>query len=229
MKRPAALIALVALAGCGGAQPAAKPSPEAQVLAALGRYDDAKRQQDPQQFCDALSADYRHGIESFAHMHCTLVVPSWIAYIPEAMRMMGTRVASVRVQGNTATVTVRAEPSGAKGPDVVLVRDFGKGWKVQNPPRWPGSPYYQGCLRDYQNYIAAQTGWWRTISHATIDEFTRRLCTRAERLPARTRETLQRTAREVWWEMCVAGRLHRRLGVTGFKAPSAPDTLQGEV
>jgi hypothetical protein len=221
--RRLALIALAALAGCGGTH-AAGPSPEDQVRAAVAEFDAGLRAQDSRQLCASFSRQMLAYVESIWHRPCEAVAPAVFHKMPETSRMVGTHVVSVRITGTKASAGVRAEPDGFRSEPVKLVREDGQ-WKLLWPAVTGGSSEYLGCVTRYQRKLDADPDW-QTVSHATIDEYTRRYCALAEKLPTATGDEV---ANEIWFRMCVEHKLKPRLSYTGFRAPSAPDTLAGEV
>src|SRR5262245_8752988 len=100
--------------GCGSQEPPrrAKPTAEQQVRAALERYDAGWRTFGTDTICGALSERLSRAFAAGDGTPCDVDIEDAYAYVPESTRMVGTRVASVEVRGDRATVTLPREPTG---------------------------------------------------------------------------------------------------------------------
>lgn len=136
MHRPAALLCLALLAGCGGSR---EPSDEEKVRATLSAFADATAKKDYQRLCDDIFArELLRGISEIG-LPCEVAMRQSLEDVDNPRLTVG----RVSVRGKRASAEVRTSADGqAPSRDTVRLVKVGNGWRVSSlsDPEGPAAP-----------------------------------------------------------------------------------------
>ena len=126
MRRSLAVLAALALTGCGGTR---EPSDEEKVRAILASFADATAKKDYQRLCDEIFArELLRGISEIG-LPCEVAMRNSLEDVDNPRLTVG----RVSVKGKRASAEVRTSADGqAPSRDTVRLVKVGSGWRVSS-------------------------------------------------------------------------------------------------
>lgn len=133
MPRLIALLAVLALAGCGGSD----PMPEEEVRETLRTFATSVEERDAEQLCGILDPELLEGLTGQG-LPCAVAMERQFF---TSVRSPKLEVGKVTVDGDTATAAVKTSAAGQPSADATLnLRRVEGSWRVSAPPGDGGGP-----------------------------------------------------------------------------------------